>query len=65
MRNIEQHQARFPDLTEQEKKEGKERFKEFVETIEKDLYPERYNKGSAWIWILVIAGIVIVGGLIG
>ena len=37
-----------------------------IETIEGDLYPNRKNKGgSAWIWILVIVGVAVVGGIIG
>ena len=38
-----------------------------IEVIERDLYPNRgKNKGSsAWIWILVIVGVAVVGGIIG
>jgi hypothetical protein len=36
-----------------------------IETIKTELYSDRYkNKGSGWIWILVI-GVIAVGGLIG
>ena len=38
-----------------------------IETIEGDLYPDRKKgKGdSAWILVLVIVGVVVVGGIIG
>jgi hypothetical protein len=47
LRNAEQYQSRFPDLTEQEKKDGKQRLEELIETIEKELYPERHKKGGS------------------
>lgn len=58
LRNAEQYQV---GLTEQEKKEGERMAQEFIEAMEKELYPERYKKGSAWIWILVIGVIIVVG----
>ncbi|CAG8797939.1 10142_t:CDS:2, partial [Racocetra persica] len=45
LRNAEYYQSLFYDLTEEEKREGKRRLKETIETIERDLYPER-NKGK-------------------
>jgi len=57
MRNIEYYQSIY-DLTGEEKREGKERFKEFIETIERDLYPDRNKGGSGWIWLLVILGLL-------
>jgi len=32
-----------------------------IETIEKDLYPNRNKGSSGWIWILVIGGVAVVG----
>jgi len=68
LRNIEQPQNQT-GLTEQQKQEikkGEQRLREYIQTIEADLYPERKSNqgGSGWIWFLVIA-IVMVGGLVG
>ena len=60
LRSAEQHQAGL-GLTEEEKKEAKRMAQEFFETIEKDLYPDRYKGGSGLVWILVIVVIVAVG----
>jgi len=62
IKNSERYQT---GLTDEEKKEGERMGKELIQTIEVELYPEQKkgNSGSGWIWFLVIAGVVIVGGL--
>jgi hypothetical protein len=38
LREAEQLQSLFPDLTEEEKRAGKERLKTMIQVIERDLY---------------------------
>jgi len=65
--NIKNDERYQTGLTEKEKREGEQMGKEFIQAVENELYPERKkgNNSSGWIWLLVIAGVVvIVGGLI-